>query len=648
MAFLRDKRTLRFFGVFFVSLFLIPFGSHGQTEQSQREKIYEYNNIDVVYTVKRDTTVQVQETQEFSFLSGEFHQGWREIPRNKIDGVSDVHVTDIDTGEIYTYSNTRLDKTSPSSWGKFTVFNQNGKTIIEWYYSAKTSLHSWRLDYTLHGSLGFYSNGDELYLNVFDSYTVPVKSVTAKIVLPSGIIPTKTNAFRTNSKNSLLVDGLTFSTTDVAPQEAFTILALWPQGSVDRSQYIWSFLRFHYGIISLCLLVFGSILFSIFYILIRRKKERDGRGTIIPEYEPPDHLRPFVGEVMTSGYVTGKGLSATIVDLAVRGYVTIEEDNPSGNKFLKKMQGKSFLKLFSRRFLGLLFTVLIIWFVFSSKSESFLFGLFIVVLVLSLLSSFIHRPTEYFIQKKKNFHDDGSLEDFEKQYLTILFGSSDTFSTRALKKFNSGIDRQAFGRAVQKLQRDVVKEVERDTNAYIHPVSRSQKYIGVVVVSSIFIFMASLFISHLIDAQIVMVFDGFYFCVALLVWIIKFRTILSEKGKILREQWLGFKLYLGTAEKYRLENLTTETFEKFLPYAMVFGLEKKWANAFKEINVPPPSWYRGVVVAGSPSVGVGSGFSASAFSASFASSFSSSISSSGAGGGGSAGGGGGGGGGGAS
>lgn len=55
----------------------------------------------------------------------------------------------------------------------------------------------------------------------------------------------------------------------------------------------------------------------------------------------------------------------------------------------------------------------------------------------------------------------------------------------------------------------------------------------------------------------------------------------NTKGALLTEKWLGFKLYLETAERYRMQNLTPEIFEKYLPYAMIFGVEKKWAKILR-------------------------------------------------------------------
>ena len=36
-----------------------------------------------------------------------------------------------------------------------------------------------------------------------------------------------------------------------------------------------------------------------------------------------------------------------------------------------------------------------------------------------------------------------------------------------------------------------------------------------------------------------------------------------------------------------------EQFEKLLPFAMAMNVEKKWAEAFKDIYKEPPDWYRG-------------------------------------------------------
>ena len=53
---------------------------------------------------------------------------------------------------------------------------------------------------------------------------------------------------------------------------------------------------------------------------------------------------------------------------------------------------------------------------------------------------------------------------------------------------------------------------------------------------------------------------------------------------------LGFEEFLERVEKDRFERVvkTPEMFERFLPFAMAFGVERKWAKAFQDIYREPP------------------------------------------------------------
>jgi uncharacterized membrane protein len=58
---------------------------------------------------------------------------------------------------------------------------------------------------------------------------------------------------------------------------------------------------------------------------------------------------------------------------------------------------------------------------------------------------------------------------------------------------------------------------------------------------------------------------------------------------------LGFEEFLGRVEADRFERMvkTPELFEKYLPFAMALGVEKRWVAAFDDICKRPPEWYRG-------------------------------------------------------
>lgn len=67
----------------------------------------------------------------------------------------------------------------------------------------------------------------------------------------------------------------------------------------------------------------------------------------------------------------------------------------------------------------------------------------------------------------------------------------------------------------------------------------------------------------------------------------------AEGAEVLRKV-RGFRLFIYTAERYRAKfEEDKNIFSKYLPYAMMFGLTKKWAKAFKGLDVNEPSWYSG-------------------------------------------------------
>jgi len=67
----------------------------------------------------------------------------------------------------------------------------------------------------------------------------------------------------------------------------------------------------------------------------------------------------------------------------------------------------------------------------------------------------------------------------------------------------------------------------------------------------------------------------------------------TVRGARVRVQCLGFKEFMTRVDGDRIKRMPPDTFEKFLPYAMAFGVEQHWAKAFQGIITDPPSWYVG-------------------------------------------------------
>lgn len=249
------------------------------------------------------------------------------------------------------------------------------------------------------------------------------------------------------------------------------------------------------------------------------------------------------------------------------------------------------------------------------------------------------KTKKYTLIKRKSFGDDPSLLDHERKFLDAIFGlSSERVEVSELK------DKSSFRETVMKLPKEIIKKmIGKDLYFSSTPMSKMAGCILAVVLAP---FALSLF------PFIFVLSAGLSLGNALLISLVMFIIYLAVRPQPLTERgveakWyaLGFKEYLQVAERFRLGACTPETFEKYLSYAMVFGVEKQWAARFADIYKNQPDWYE----SDHPMTGFNSVMFASALSGMTASvgaavSYSSPSGSSGFGGGGGAGGGGGGGG----
>jgi hypothetical protein len=64
---------------------------------------------------------------------------------------------------------------------------------------------------------------------------------------------------------------------------------------------------------------------------------------------------------------------------------------------------------------------------------------------------------------------------------------------------------------------------------------------------------------------------------------------LSVAGARAREAALGFKEFLGRVGTMP----SVELFERYLPYAIAFGVQSSWSRVFENVYATPPDWYTG-------------------------------------------------------
>ncbi|WP_405231385.1 DUF2207 domain-containing protein [Lentisalinibacter salinarum] len=200
--------------------------------------------------------------------------------------------------------------------------------------------HVYELTYTVDRVLGYFDDHDELYWNVTgNQWAFPIEEAAATVHLPESVdaadiaVEAYTGPFgATGQDYEASVDfrgnAVFRSTRELGPGEGLTIVVSWPKGHVAEPTAA-DDLRFLLSQNLGLLIALAGAAGSLFYLLTawRRTGVDPEPGVIFPHYEPPEGYSPaslrYVAEM---GY-DKRTFTAAILNLAVKGFVTIEEDD---------------------------------------------------------------------------------------------------------------------------------------------------------------------------------------------------------------------------------------------------------------------------------------------------------------------------------
>ena len=264
--------------------------------------------------------------------------------------------------------------------------------------------------------------------------------------------PMNTSFMREGEKDVYIVSGALFDSG-----EDFTVDLSWEKGYVSQAAFWHDWLTYNYGFVFGGIIVLLSILYWIIYY-IRTEVLPKGRGTIIPQYDPPRGLRPATAELLVRERVSRRAWPATIVDLAVRGYVEITEEG-------KRLQIKSIAYLIMGIFPLAFLVVLILDKEILSSSLFFIVFLFFTVYLFRVSGS--KYGIHYEIKSKKPYEFDTELESYEQFFLKTLFSLNDenVFRTKDLTgmHFFDSKKREMFAQAMHILPQLLQTRVDQES-----------------------------------------------------------------------------------------------------------------------------------------------------------------------------------------
>ncbi len=417
---------------------------------------------------------------------------------------------------------------------------RHNRTIKIWVPGAQDAVRTVVLRYRAWNALEFFAEHDELYWNVTgDEWQAPIRSAGATIKLPAGVTGLRavayTGGYGSREQDARLDIGSEEIRVEAARslgfREGLTIAAGWDPGVVHRPGRVEQaalFLRSNWMLL-LPLLALGGM-FALWYAKGRDPRRRP----IAPQYEPPEGLTAAELGTLVDNSPDLRDITATMVDLAVRGYLRIEEEEETK--------------------------------------------------LLGLLSS-----TDYRFTLVKPEVEWAGLQPHEQALLDALFLGGRRKSVDISGLHNSfyrslpGIRDQIF---VRLLQRGYYRQ---------RPDRVRATYLAVAAAAGMLMAAGGTWLAERMGtAPLTAILAGLLTAAIMagVGWVMPARTF---RGARVLEGVLGFEEFLDRVEGDRLARVakTPELFEKFLPYAMALGVERNWARAFETIYRQPPEWYHG-------------------------------------------------------
>ena len=448
-----------------------------------------------------------------------------------------------------------------------------------------TGAHTYIVSYTLEHAISYYEDFDEFYFDAIGTeWYVPIEVATVRVVLPTGATAESVQyyCYAGYYGDDTACESMALTGTDVLTAE-------FSQTALGNGLGLSVATGFPKGILPYVKppvdwkAIVNTIAVVLFFGVVVWESRllyvrRWGHRTVVTQYEAPDSASPFLVGACIDEKVQPRDVTALIITLASRGVLSIKEIDKKG-------------------FLG---------------------------------------KDDYELTIEKSVNESG-VSDIERHLLKAWFGSEIEKGEAIL--LSSLKSDTALPAKIAKIKELVFAEMV--TRGYYEksPMKTKAAFLGAGILLVFFagqfgFFIGGGFALSVIGAGILLFVASF--------WLSK----KTSKGRAFRGELLGHKRFLQMTEKERLDfhqapERKPEEFFSHLPYAIAYGVEKKWAAQFGDMTLGKPVWYQSNTASFTPALFVAS-------FGDFAPSFGKSQSSggSGSGGGGFSGGGGGGGGGG--
>ena len=516
---------------------------------AQSRSVY-WNKWDVTINNVDTGSNQFDVTESYDIrFSGSFRFGSAVIPQTNLERIEAVQV----------YQNGQALRANCSeNPGTYCVENSSDGLSITYYFISPITDGSAQFDlqYTVVGALRVYDGGDQLWWTAIpaEHYGFPIGESTITVQMPSGYAPREgvdpVETYGAPAQVDVQGTTITANASGLSGDDYLELRVQYPHNPNARVaswQATFDTQRIYdettkplvdLGLIALSLLVGIGGLLAVYALWYSRG--RDPKVGPVPEYlsEPPSDLPPAIVGTLLDEQADLRDVISTIVDLARRGYLVMEENQEEGlfgigktSKFVFKRTDKGLtgLRRFEQDMMNALFP--------GDKMER------------SMDSLTNHFYT--YIPKLQN--------DLYDALVTEGLFTTKPSTTRTMW---GGLGTLIFGAAIVLLF--IGFGAVDNVSGAIMCVPMSLAVVG----------LAAMIVGRHMPAK-------------------------TRLGAEQAAKWNAFREYLRNLEKYSGVEEASKHFDDYLAYATAFGIDRSWVRKFSQLQtVPIPTWYYPVYLGG--------------------------------------------------
>lgn len=393
------------------------------------------------------------------------------------------------------------------------------------------------IDYTVRNSIRAFEDHDEFYWNVTgNDWPVPIDHASAFVTFPDGAAGgLRAQAFtglygsaeRGATSEVKGADAIFETTNPLSMREGMTVDIFIPKGVLKETSGLTRFFWFigSNPIIFLPFLTF-AVMFGLWHTV---GKDPDPGVSVAPLYEPPKGFTPAEVGTLIDDSTDPRDMTSTIVDLAVRGYIKIEE-----------------------------------------KIDTFL----------------VFKKKDYLFHLLKPREQWGTdLCPHERVMLENVFaGGSETRLSELKNRFYT---------AIPIIQQDIMAALKTKGMYMLDPGSANgYSIVAVVAIGLLVAGLQYLGWMNLLNSIPLLIGSGLI-SAGIWWLFTREMTAKTLSGARTVVAILGFQEFMNRVDADRIKRMPPDTFEKYLAYAMALGVEQHWAQAFAGLIKDPPNWYVG-------------------------------------------------------